>query len=44
MVGHLSLAQGVIPEFQDQVPHRDPCMELAHPSACVSASLSVCLS
>ena len=36
-------AQGVILESQDQVPHRAPCMELASPSACVSAPLSVSL-
>ena len=38
------LAQGVIPESQDQVPHPAPCMEPASSSACVSASLSVCVS
>ena len=38
-----SSAQGVIPESQDRVPHRAPCMEPAAPSACVSASLSVSL-
>ena len=45
-VEHLPLAQGVIPESQDQVPQRAPCMEPASPSACVSAplSLSVCVS
>ena len=36
------LAQGVILETQDQVPHQASCMEPASPSACVSASL--CLS
>ena len=39
----LPLAQGMILESQDQVPHRAPCMEPASPSACVSASLSVCV-
>ena len=34
---------GVILETEDQVPHRDPCMEPASPSTCVSASLSVSL-
>ena len=37
-------ARGVILETQDRVPHRAPCMEPASPSACVSASLSVCVS
>ena len=40
-VKHLPLAQGVIPGFQDRVPHWAPCMGPA--SACVSASLSVSL-
>ena len=40
----LPLAQGVIPECRDRVPPRAPCMEPASPSACVSASLSLCLS
>ena len=35
------LAQGVILEARDQVPHQAPCMEAASPSARVSASLSV---
>ena len=39
--GH-PLAQGVILETRDQVPHQAPCMEPASPSACVSASM--CLS
>ena len=44
MVGHLPLAQGLIPDSWDQVPHWTPCMESASPlSACVSASLSVSL-
>ena len=38
MVECLPLAQGVILEFQDWVPHRAPCRELASPSAYVSAS------
>ena len=44
-VWRLPLAQGVILESQDRVPHWDPCMEPASPppspSASVSASLSV---
>ena len=55
-VEHLPLAQGVILETQDRVPHWAPCMEPASFSACVSAplplppslslalSLSLCLS
>ena len=42
--GDAWVAQGVIPGFQDRVPHGAPCMEPASPSACVSASLSVSLS
>ena len=42
-VEHLPLAQGVIPEFRDRVPHRAPCMESASPFASVSASLSLSL-
>ena len=42
-VEHLPLAQGVILESQDRVPHQAPCMEPASPSAFVSASLSVYL-
>ena len=38
----LPLVQDVIPQSQDQVPHRAPCMERASPSASISASL--CLS
>ena len=38
------LAQGVILESWDRVPHGAPCMEPASPSACVSASLSLCVS
>ena len=37
-------AQGVILEILDPVPRRAPCMEPASPSACVSASLSLCVS
>ena len=44
VVGHLPLAQGMILEFRDQVPHQAPCMEPASPSACVSAPLSLSLS
>ena len=36
-------AQGVILDTGDGVPSRDPCMEPASPSACVSASLSFSL-
>ena len=43
VVEHLPLAQGMILESQDRVPHRASCMEPASPSACVSASLSVSL-
>ena len=42
-VEHLPFAQGAILEFQDQVPHRTPCMEPASLSACVSAFLCVSL-
>ena len=38
VVEHLPLAQGMILEAQDRVPHRAPCMEPASPSAFVSAS------
>ena len=38
------LAQGVILETRDRVPRRAPCIEPASPSACVSASPSLCLS
>ena len=44
VVEHLPLAQGVIPESQDRVPHRARCMEPASLSACVCASLSLCVS
>ena len=40
----LSSAQGVILETQDRVPCRAPCMEPASPSACVSASPTLCVS
>ena len=43
-VERLPSAQGVILESQNQVPHQAPYMEPVSPSACVSASLSVCLS
>ena len=39
VVEHLPLAQGMIPESWDLVPHQAPCREPASPSACVSASL-----
>ena len=32
VVGHLPLAQGVIPWSQDRVPYWAPCMEPASPS------------
>ena len=38
----LPSAQGMIPGTWDRVLHRAPCKEPASPSACVSASLSVC--
>ena len=44
VVEHLPLARGVTPESRDQVPHQAPCMEPASPSACVSTSLSLCVS
>ena len=40
----LCLAQGVILEPRDRVPRRAPSVEPAPPSACVSASLRVCVS
>ena len=43
-VEHLPLAHSVIPGSWDRVPHPAPCMEPASPSACVSASLSLCVS
>ena len=42
-VGHLPSAQGVTPGSWDRVPRQAPCLEPASPSACVSASLCVCL-
>ena len=44
VVGHLHLAQVMIPGSWDQVLHPAPCMEPVSPSAYVSAPLSVCLS
>ena len=41
VVEQLPSAQGMTPEFQDQVPHQAPCMEPASPAAYVSASLSL---
>ena len=41
--GSLPLAQGMILESWDQVPHWASCMEPASSSACVSTSLSVSL-
>ena len=43
VVEHLPLAQGVNPGSWDGVLHWAPHRELASPSACVSASLSVFL-
>ena len=43
-VWRLPLARGSILESRDLVLHRAPGMELASPSACVSASLSLSLS
>ena len=42
VVERLPLAQGVILESRDQVPHQASCMEPTSPSAYVSASLSLC--
>ena len=42
-VERLPLAQGVILETQDRVPHQASCMEPAFPSAYVSASLYISL-
>ena len=44
MVEHLPLALVLIPEFWDPVWNQILCREAASPLACVSASLSVCLS
>lgn len=43
VVEHLPLAQVMILGSWDQITHGAPCRDLASPSACVSASLSVCL-
>ena len=43
LVEHLPLAQGLILESRDLVPHQAPRMEPASPSAYVFASLSVSL-
>ena len=43
VVEHLPLAQVVILESWDQVPHQAPFREPASPSACVSASLCASL-
>ena len=44
-VEHLPLAQSVIPESWDRVPHQALCMEpTSSPSSCVSASLSLSVS
>ena len=40
----LPLAQGVIPGSWDRVPHWAPHTEPASPTACVSASVCVCVS
>ena len=44
MVEHLPSAQAVTPGSWDLVPHRVPRREPASPAACVSASLSLCVS
>ena len=43
-VERLPLAQGMIPESWDRVPHRAPCMEPVLPLPYVSASFSLGLS
>ena len=43
VVEHLPLSQVMIPGSRDLVPHQAPCEESASPSACVFASLSLCL-
>ena len=43
VVEHLPSEQGMIPGSWDQVSHRASCREPISPSACVSASLCVCL-
>ena len=40
VVERLPLAQGVVPESQNGVPHQAPLGGPASPSACVSASFS----
>ena len=40
----MNTVEKMILESRDGVPYRAPCMEPASPSACVSASLSLCLS
>ena len=42
--GSLPSAQGVILETPDQVPCQGPSMGPSSPSACVSASLALCVS
>ena len=44
VVERLPLAQSMIPESQDRVPHQAPRIEPASPSAYVSAPLSLSLS
>ena len=41
---HLPLAQIMMPGSWDRVPHRAPHKEPASPLACVSVSLSLCVS
>ena len=41
VVEHLTLAQGMIPESWDRVPHWASCMDPASPFACDSASVSL---
>ena len=43
VVERLPLARSMTLGSWDRVPCRAPCMESASPSACVSASFSVCL-
>ena len=44
VVEHLPLAQGLILEIRDRVHHGAPVKEPDSPSACVSASFSLCVS
>ena len=44
VVKHLPLAQGLILESRDQVPHWAPCIEPASSSAYISASCSLSVS